>query len=251
MPRRLSVTEAAAWSGMAILACDDRVIYPDGSGGAASSTNATVGTGGYGECTTPSGLRVCRGPNECDPDCACVPADFMDDSVLGICANGPINDQEPWLVPWSQCPDGYLFMGKYTYCVPEEIGQMFCLHGQEDYISCTDLGSYDCAGLPEPRDCPATSGIRLCGDACGPCGPGETCRGRSNQHPYSMCIPSTGGSGCSRLDASSCPADRACFIYTVQPLDQPRADARGICLPLAQCLAAAAELPGGGECLGG
>ncbi len=232
--------------GTAILgACADEVI--DGTGGGATTTSVTTGVGGWTDCSSPNGYEVCGDQTNCDnPDCLCGTAGF---GVPGICIN---ESYDAWggvgvLVGW--CKDGgviRLIGGFPNSCVPEDIGLLYCAQGFQDAIRFADFGTYDCEPLPLPDDCPSPAGIQLCGPSCGACPAGQLCQGRSRLHPYGMCMVPPSNL-CST--GATCEAGESCFVYAVDPPGQPFANEYGLCLPDAQCQAAASNLPGGGTCL--
>ena len=101
--------------------------------------------------------------------------------------------------------------------------------------------------MPTHTECPTFDGFTICGGRCGGCPLAEVCTGRSRLHPYSACLPKDSKS-CS-TKKPGCGADQGGFIYTVEPEAQPYADENAACVPLATCLALAAEYPGGATCI--
>jgi hypothetical protein len=144
------------------------------------------------------------------------------------------------------CPDGLLEV-EGALCIPWSLGILFCDNGAPDVVRYVDRGAFDCAPLPDPQDCPPTTGIQLCGDACGPCAASDTCTGRSKLHPYSMCLPPPHDRCGTQFP--DCGAGQLCMVYLVDEADQAYADLGGRCVPEALCAAAAIELPGGAKCL--
>lgn len=222
-----------------------------GAGGATTST--TNGGGGADPCETDEGYRICGGIHDCAKTgecetCTLIVAEAQGlDHETAICFGSiPVG----YLTSASACIDGGLLLPEYEYCVPAEVGPLFCDSGEGDILSFTDLQTYDCTPLPEPTVCPETEVLELCGDACGTCAdPEANCSGRSPRHPYSFC--SVGSLGRCGTDAPCDKAGQGCLIYVHEddPEAQALADSRGRCIDIATCLAAAAELPGGAECL--
>lgn len=134
--------------------------------------------------------------------------------------------------------------------IPFSAALIVASFGQEERLGYADRGKWTGEPIPEPSDCPSFADVPTCGGYCGGCPVGEICTGRSPLHPYGLCIPTTAGI-CSlvpEVNGDPCEPDEGCFVFTVEPDHQEVADARGFCLPLAQCQAAAALLPGGGRC---
>jgi hypothetical protein len=220
----------------ALVGCDGDIIPADTS---SSGSTSTTGTGG--PCSTDDGYRVCGGPNDCDAQCGCVVVATEHDD-LGVCAPD-IADYAGFL---NGCPDGLLQIYP-ALCIPWSLGMLFCENGAADAIRYVDNGAFDCEPLPNASECPMTTGIQLCGDACGPCAADELCTGRSKLHPFSMCIPASNDS-CG-VQYPDCGPGNLCMLYLVDESDQPDADRLGHCVPEALCNAAALELPGGAKCL--
>ena len=133
---------------------------------------------------------------------------------------------------------------------PFNAGIIVANHGQGDRVGYADRGVWTGDPLPLPKTCPAIPDVPTCGGFCGGCPVGEICTGRSPLHPYGICVPETAGI-CSRVagvNGDKCSVSDGCFIFSVEPEHQKVADATGFCLPLAECQAIAAKLPGGGRC---
>lgn len=204
-------------------------------------------------CVSPSGYRVCNGPNACPDDqaCDCNQKHFTSEPALSYCIS-----------TWSQvfacdegCADGQVCAvttlfpdsGRVYFCVPEELGHLFETNGGIDRLRYADWSDWTSAPLPTPPACPTVPGVSLCGGACPTCGLGKFCTGRSPLHPYSICIPEK-NAYCTKA-SPGCPVGQSCFLFSVQADAQSLADAAGYCMPTAECKAAQGGYPGGATCL--
>lgn len=225
---------------LSCFACGPDVTGPGGAGGAGGDSGDHL-EGGWTACQSPGGYRICGGPADCPTeDCGCTNVS-LDPNDAGLCA---VSNE--WSSQQTDCPDGGLFYGE-VICIPWEQGKLLCEADPTDMVRYLDLAVFDCEPLPEPDECPPTSELRLCGDACGSCQENEFCRGRSRLHPYGMCLPA-GRDRCDTPDSKCSSEGESCFVYTVDESSQEIANSNGICIPDALCQAAAAELPGGGTC---
>ena len=235
-----------------------------GASSAAGGEGATGGTGGHAPvvspaCTSPSGFQLCYGANHCPPDVAscsdCVygPPQPGHPDDASLCYNDAWN---AWLTTThdylcGNCTDGEICWGfrsgPLLNCAPFEVGVLYAQNGDVTDVHYADRGQWTGEPLPTPSDCPTIPGVPVCGGACGDCPAGTICTGRSPLHPYSMCVPEVGLCGpYSEGDYACSIPGSACFFWKVQPDEQPKTD--GVCMPLAQCQAAAQGLPGGGYC---
>ncbi len=241
--RKAGCLAALTLGTVACHSCDEVVILGGGGAGAGSTgdgaTDTTGSFGGETACRTEHGFEVCGG----DAQCACEEGACYDQLCINLALTEFPN------LPAQPCPDGaaYYLGDSPLLCIPFELALKFCENGQSELVRFNDLGTFDCEPLPTPSDCPTPPGITLCGESCGSCAPGEACHGRSRLHPYSMCVSLV--NDCRFDNPDMCGAGEGCFIYTVDEAAQPAADRYAFCLPLAQCQAAAAGLPGGGVCL--
>ena len=247
---------------------------------------------GYTRCTTPEGWGICGPATGCAsgptrPGCAqctcplhqddsprdaaelvtiplsaqCVPGEPRES--VGICVDllGALESFESM----TTCQDGLV---RYDWlssaaplltCAPYSVGLLISRYANDkDRLRYADFGLFTGAPLPTPTKCDAFAGFQICGGACGPCGAGQTCTGRSPLHPYSFCVAdslacSVGSQApqtCTGkpLPSGCCPAAEGCFTFTVEAEAQALSDKNGTCIPLAQCQALAAGLPGGGTC---
>lgn len=224
------------------------------TGGAGGATTSTNGGGGADPCETDEGYRICGGIHDCAKTGECETCllvvseqQGLDHQTAACSGSIPVS----YLVGSAySCVDGGLIQPEPGQCFPAELGPLFCEAGDAALLSFSDHQVYDCGPLPEPSSCPDTEVLELCGDACGPCSdPDDRCTGRSPRHPYSFCHGGT--SGRCGTDKPCNKAGRGCLIYVHEddPETQVLADAYGSCIDIATCLAAAAELPGGAECL--
>lgn len=241
---------------------------------------------GYSACETPEGWGICGRSTGCPSgsertgclNCSC-PSHGPDAGPSGasslFCTNDPIgsvgvcddalsailgvvDDGGSYLT--ALCADGYarydwLYSGLGPLCVPYSIAKIeFRYVADPDRVRYADFGAFDGKPLPSPGNCPVVEGITLCGGTCTPCPAGTICTSRSPRHPYGFCTePLDISLDACRLDGSGpgpgvCNPKKACFTFAVEPAAQPLADRHGVCLPLDECHALAAGLPGGGRC---
>lgn len=161
---------------------------------------------------------------------------------MGTCPQSLINAVIP--------PDGTILLsdeGTFSPTaaldvVPFNAGVIIAKHGQVDRLGYADYGVWTGAPLPEPKTCPSIPDVPTCGGYCGGCPVGQICTGRSPLHPYGICV------AVSDATCPTCSADKGCFTFKVEPAHQAVADTVGFCLPLKECQALAANLPGGGFC---
>lgn len=143
-------------------------------------------------------------------------------------------------------------------CGDEAYGTLLAKAGHADMVRYADRSAYTGEALPTPETCPSFPGLSLCGGACGSCGPGATCLGRSPLHPYSICVPNSpaldGVAQCGQYvkscsgDPYNRPVSYSCLVFKVDDASQPLADSSGLCAPDAICQAAAQYYPGGAYC---
>lgn len=230
---------------VAAAACGSDVDTLGGGGSGAGASSGDAG-GGWTDCSSPSGYRICHGPANCttDEDCGCS-SDVLGgpEGQLGVCTSTVYE----WTLSSTPCPDGGLYFQGIGVCMPWEVGMLYCNAGDVETFFYLDGMPFDCRELPHPSDCPAVDApLTLCGDSCGPCGPKERCAGRTQLHPYGFCAPDP--SNVCLKGQATCEPDEACMIYTVDNAHQSSADKLGLCLPLALCDAVASSLPGGASC---
>ena len=212
-------------------------------------------------CVSPSGYRVCHGPNACPADdtCNCQDDFFNPNSPnpqLSICESTVANAFNGRGCNES-CADGDVCAivtvssahpeVRVYFCVSEELGRLYQANGGADRLRYADWSDWTNAPVPTSPTCPTVSGFGICGGACPTCGLGELCTGRSPLHPYSLCIPDN-NAYCTKAKPG-CPAGQSCFLFTVQADAQSFADAAGYCMPTAACKAAQGGYPGGATCL--
>lgn len=240
-----------------LLCCGGRAEAPAGPDGGAPLFDAASDENAFRGCVSSSGYAICGGPRGCFPpssqgagtDCWDCSADHL--GSRGFDAALCLNAAEP-TIEWSTCDDGQIYVEAQ---IPNgwnpaafEVGQLFASNGLADRVRYADWSAWDGSVLPAPTTCPQFMGWSICGGTCNPCAAGELCTGRSPGHPYSVCVPSP-VSSCASPNWS-CPAGDGCLLFQVDSVDQPVADANGICVPLSTCQAAATQLPGGAICHG-
>ncbi|MFO0554588.1 MAG: hypothetical protein U0271_39795 [Polyangiaceae bacterium] len=246
-------TMALAWVAV-LAACGPDLESTGGAGHGGATSSSTDGAGGFTDCESPSGYRICNGIHNCsnDPDdCGCLSMgdDPLNPDLFGICLN--VGDWLDWINQGEECIDGGLMIevqdGMF-WCSPWELGMLFCGSDEGRLVRYRDYAPYDCDGpVPTPAECVETATLRLCGDACGSCQENEVCGGRSKAHPYSFCFPESRDS--CRAERPCQTAGESCFTFShSDPETQAIAEREGFCLPDALCRAAASELPGGGQC---
>jgi hypothetical protein len=235
------------------------------SGGGGASTGSGSATGGGGaaghwtQCSSPEGFAVCNGPHDC-PDtpqsgpttgCHCATAG----KELALCLNEAL-DQPPFGFGATYvCPDGAIRVNvdpdapTAYFCLSFDIGILFAKNGAADRVRYADWGLWTGAAIPEPTTCPTINNVNICGGHCGGCVAGDFCTGRSPLHPYGVCLPQHGLPSCKRQGLACTKAGTGCFLYGVESGAQAVADDNGYCLPIDQCQAMAASLPGGGTCM--
>ena len=260
---------------LAATACGGKLSAPspDASSEAGLWDAGPVDEAGYTRCTTPEGLKICGPETGCEaspnnPRCdQCICPAWAGELVVDAGAGGSCVPDNPRggvglcgatldsvaVGSSTVCDDGFVrynWSGAGLDCVPYSLGRLLSRYVTDtNVIRYADFGLFTAAPLPAPQDCPAVSGFQLCGDACGPCGGGETCTGRSPLHPYAFCVDTATTGGCALVGVPKCSiAGTGCFTFTVEPEAQALANENGACLPLAQCQALAAGLPGGGTC---
>lgn len=238
----------------------------DASDGSSGSSGSTGGSGGMGAAGADAGgdsaSTPCSAPDweGCgSPDCpdsrpGCIQCNGTSDAgLIFICA-------ESLIIGLGGKPlDGHVLLTmqpSFTTLplldeeVPFSAGVIVANHGQADRLAYADRGVWTGQPIPKPTDCPKIQDVSTCGGYCGGCPFGQVCTGRSPLHPYGLCIPTDAGvcSLVSDINGSTCKKGEGCFTYTVEPEHQHVADGTGFCMPLAQCQATAANLPGGGHC---
>jgi hypothetical protein len=228
---------------------------------------------GYTRCATPEGWGICGPATGCEaslgrPGCSTCIYPALGDSGVGMCDSLHAMVVEHSLetaISIFDCDDGWV---RYDYlsgprdsgipdalpCVPYSVGVILSRYiSDTNRLRYADYGFFTGAPLPTPPTCPTVSGFQPCDGPCASCTSGELCTGRSPLHPYSFCLDeSKDYSPCSAF-GRRCPQDAGagavgCFLFTVEPQAQTIADVFGTCMPLAQCQAMAAQLPGGGTC---
>lgn len=212
--------------------------------------DAWTGDAGWSQCSAPDGLRVCGGPSRCpdgqDAGCACL-IEPPTPIVVTACVNDttyPLISQEWFVCPWDRA---IVELGHFA-CVPTTLATLFLENGGGARAHFTDFATWGDTPIPSQDGCPSTPGVKLCGGGCGSCsGPDGTCTGRSPLHPYGFCAAHAAGS-CGG-NYPQCREDQGCFTFKVDPGSQKAADEHGYCLPLAECVALASGLPGGGTCI--
>ncbi len=245
-----------------VLACGGQVASsPDAGSQADSASGDALQDGGY--CISPSGIEICGGRNNCGTDCPkCAGA--LDPSALRVCEgrSGILNGSD-------QCTDGFLFAPRETSlwrpgglggCANAELAHLYALNGYPEFCNYADRMIYTDAPIPPtPTSCPALgSGLKLCGGACGSCGPKQVCLGRSPKHPYSLCADQLGNQAsdareCQRGTGGFCgqTGPRECMTFLVDPQSQAIADQYSMCVAISICEAAQKDYPGGVVCTPG
>ncbi len=251
-----TVKRTVALLAMAALACGGQVVPGNGDAGADGAPDGA----GYTDCTSPSGYAVCGGPNQCDfHNCISACSYAIPPSDFGFCLGSglpdPLNGKvcEPGyggdvciLIPIINSTTGWAD-------APFEMGPLFASNGAADRVRYADLSLWTGDPVPDPQSCPDLGGTPACGGACGACPAGFTCRGRSPLHPVGFCSDDSAnwGANCGAPPSvyhGACPKSQGCFTYLVQPEVQKDADDAGMCLPIDQCNALAAAMPGGAKC---
>ncbi len=230
---------------------------PDASGDTAD--DVARDDAGYGQCTSPSGYRVCGGTGQCtyvEGANRCICWGKETSSQPNVCGDNKLIDQGYDGAMCNTCPDGSL-CGDFGLlatpdgelsCMPYEMGILYLKNGATtDRIRYYDRGLFDGGPIPNPTVCPSLPGIRVCGGSCGGCPLGQYCVGRSPLHPVGFCYTPGQPDVCSP-GKHACSDGRPCFTFKVEPEAQPIADKNGLCIPLALCQALAQSLPGGGTC---
>lgn len=242
--------------GIVVLGCGGR-LPGAGDGGDSGDSGADAGAG-WTTCSSPSGQRVCYGPDACPFDIkvclGCINGlkiPSNDSTTLGVCVGSP------GLAGGfcSEALDGQLCVqfapnARNTWTTGEfDLGLLFLRNGAAERVRYADFGLFDGTPLPEPTTCPSLGAARICGGNCGGCASDQFCHGRSPLHPFGFCVPKT-PSWCTATNPTACPSGSGCFIFKVQPAAQPLADNEGLCMPKAACLELATSYPGGGTCSG-
>jgi hypothetical protein len=158
-----------------------------------------------------------------------------------------------------QCADGQIMFNILSYAwlgYPFSVGQALANSGANDEVlRYCDWEPWTGAPLPLPTTCPVFSTFNICGGACGTCNAGESCRGRSPEHPYGICLPSPlihclaqcgSDAGCVLLP---CPSGMSCAQYIDSTSSgQELAVDKQFCVPSSSC-AELGQYPGGAECV--
>ncbi|MCC6645154.1 MAG: hypothetical protein IT374_06235 [Polyangiaceae bacterium] len=233
---------------------------PGGAAGSVAGAPASgaAGSGGSGPVCEAFTVSICNGP--CPYKC---PGTCLDSNIwpeykpgLGFCAYGPAWTQKGYYCPL--CEDGMVCVGGWR-CGPREQCELFELNGQFNSCTYSDFTPYDGAAVPDPEVCPSIpdAAVKLCGGACGVCGPDDGCVQRSPTHPVGLCLPLDSYPGKPKRPDScgtknTCDQGNGCYIPTA-PLAYMKVQtlAGGLCFPFDTCIALANDLPGGGVCLGG
>jgi hypothetical protein len=264
------------WFGVAfaMVACGGSVATSPDGGTSDDGASPSGDAAGWTSCTSPGGARICSGPAQC-PDskqgdtCSC-DGPFSNPQVLRLCLTdhpGP-NDgySNPPDLNCGRCPDGMICIaawqgGAVDFCAAYDFGVLYANAGQSgpDMVRYADGSKFTSTPLPQHQSCPSVSGLQLCGPGCDPCPTSAPiCTGRSPTHPYSWCAPDPhslggadpygGGDTRNGYKGPACAQGASCFVYKTEPELQSIAKDAAICLPTAECQAAAANLPGGGTC---
>jgi hypothetical protein len=259
--------KALACLALATFACGGRLDQtPDASDGAADVVSINdAGTESGTKCEAPSGVSICGGPNDCGADCqTCIGGD------ASVRACGDVNydfDAGGSTIDSYVCPDGAMdacidqsgLPECLDTCVTMDLPELYLMNGRPDLARYSDRASFTGDPIPAPpTSCPSvSSGLELCGGACGACTLStDVCTGRSPLHAISLCVPAEPTSfPCVRGSGSqSCSDIRSgymCLTYTVDAQAQPIADQNSLCVPSATCEAAAQSYPGGAACTAG
>ena len=230
-----------------------------GDGGAGGSAGAALDAGvgadaGWTNCSAPE-WKGCGTPDCPDGRKDCTLCSISGDAgLLGTCAGSLLSNDVG-----DKPSDGrVLLSGQGSFStvplflenVPYNAGIIVANHGQVDRLGYADRGVWTGDALPMPKTCPSIPDVPTCGGYCGGCPVGQICTGRSPLHPYGICIPENAGvcSTVSSVPGDQCASGEGCFIFKVEAAHQKVADATGFCVPLKECQAMAANLPGGGFC---
>lgn len=209
------------------------------------------------QCSSPEGIRVCRGPANCPEGGAeCKTCTQQAAAAAGACLESwPFVPKPCWLPADGDACASIFGAPDDLWAVPFSVAELYARNGAgADSVRYADFGLFTGEPLPAPSTCPSAVNVPACGGACGGCPTGRKCTGRSPLHPFGLCVPDsptgfscTGSSVISKPE--SCPKGSGCFTFQVEAKAQPLADRYSFCLPILECVAAAASLPGGGECL--
>ncbi len=224
----------------------------------ASADGSALADGGTDNpCVSPSGYAVCGGPNNCFPasqtgtgtqceSCPLTVANYGYD--MALCQNAVLSD-----FPTGICDDDCVYVQAIAPVewndVPYEIGVLFAQNGGADRVRYADWTPWTGDPLPTLATCSPPANVPACGSICPPCASGDICTGRSPTHPYGMCFSTTTPLSCA-IGGETCAQGQGlgCFVFKTDAADQTLSDDNGTCLPVAQCQASAAQLPGGGVC---
>jgi hypothetical protein len=244
---------AAALLVLVVANCGGQVKSGEGPVDAGGSDASASVDAGWTQCSAPSGAAVCLGPANCPsatPECGL--CEGVSGSSELVACETPALSQLGGRTCAQFCPDGSICVeeinsGGAFICAPFDLGVLFAMNGAADRVRYADMGAWTGAPIPAPDSCATASGITLCGGNCGGCPPAETCTGRAPLHPYGFCAPPN-MHGCSKQRPSCADGSLSCFTFSVEASVQKDADATGLCVPTALCMALAAGLPGGGTC---
>jgi hypothetical protein len=251
-----------------VMACGG-LTSPDSDGGSGDGGPMTDGLGsdsGWTNCSSPDGVMICGGPNDCNSGTAC--ASYCGGACNGVqpCGSNAVVDNFS-VCDNPPCPDGTLIFptctAKFTdvpligACVVDQVGQLFHRNGADSVLMYADFSAYNGTPVPQPSSCPTITGLTLCGGACGSTCPNDSthvCYGRSPKHPYSLCT--INGGSCSTADQTDCTTygqsnklSVGCLIFSDDAASQTNADAHGICVDAPTCAAASSSYPGGAKCI--
>lgn len=214
--------------------------------------------GGYTECIAPSGHAICGGVHHCSGGggCTCAP-NMVDNPEPRPCGTNQLAfDYEPGGRGYDCmfCREGSVCLDWFEYdilqCGPFDLAYLMSQGGaSQNRIRYYDRGFFTGTPLPDVGVCPNVPGVKICGGNCGACAKDEYCVGRSPLHPVGFCLSSVPNHfSCSSKDKCTTYPGDGCFRFSVEAGAQPVANEFGLCMPLAQCQALAAGLPGGGTC---
>ncbi len=253
IPSRWQTLFVASTFVFGVVACgQEAVIGPDGA----------PAKPGYTYCSSPDGDRLCNG--SCG---ACIaPNTCLASGAVGVCLGGMVQEWSNVPCGMATCGDGNLCanisvsvsndpivaFGSMS-CIDPEIAYLYYLNGHSEAARYADGSIYTGADIPNaPATCPSSSGLPLCGGACGAClFSNEICTGRSPTHPISLCLPDISQHPCQRQDGltlSPCAGAQSCFTFAVDLASQPVADEFSVWTDTATCVSAANSYPGGAYC---
>lgn len=221
-----------------------------------------------GPCgTAVSGYLLCGGPTGCFEDASagegavcgsCINQQLgIDASIVSLCETLTVNSAVQSSLGNELCTDDFALYymtpdlvasSVYEIEVPFQVANSLATNGIPKQVRYCDFSPWQGDDLPPITSCPTFNTFSICGGPCGTCPSGSTCRGRSFNHPYGLCLP-TAAIDCTYKE---CPSGLSCFQYSNVNNDDAGtqlAEAYRVCIPSSSCAELQSSYPGGAWCI--